>query len=195
MTHENFKDKIAQLYEQFQEHDKLQADRLTRYRNIEPESAQFLATLLHIQRPQHVLEIGTSTGYSTLWLAHAVCATSAKITTLELDQQRLDIAKGHAQDFALDHKIDFQHKDAFNFLSAVDQDYDFVLLDAERDAYVSYWPHLKRLLIKPHAILVVDNVLSHANEVEPFKNLITADHRFQCQTLNIGAGLMLITQQ
>ncbi len=58
MMHAEFLSKVSALYHRFQEHDSTQTDRIARFRNIEPESAQFLAQLVHIQQPQQILEIG-----------------------------------------------------------------------------------------------------------------------------------------
>ena len=54
MMHAEFLSKVSALYQRFQEHDSTQADRIARFRNIEPESAQFLAQLVHIQQPQQI---------------------------------------------------------------------------------------------------------------------------------------------
>ena len=69
-------------------HDAQQEDRLNRYRNLEPESAEMLAVLVRATRPRTILELGTSNGYSTLWLADAAEAVGATITSVELDPER-----------------------------------------------------------------------------------------------------------
>lgn len=67
------------------------------------------------------------------------------------------------------------------------------MLDAERDTYVDYWTHLARLLKPKGGVLLVDNVISHAAEVEEFIQLIQQDSRFIMSTLPIGAGLLMVT--
>ncbi len=71
MTSTLFLKRIADLYDEFKQHDARQADRLRRFRNIEAESAKLLAMLVRTQQSQRILEIGTSTGYSTLWFEAA----------------------------------------------------------------------------------------------------------------------------
>lgn len=71
MTSAVFLQRIADLYDEFKQHDARQSDRLRRYRNIEAESAKLLGMLVRTQQSKQILEIGTSTGYSTLWLAEA----------------------------------------------------------------------------------------------------------------------------
>jgi predicted O-methyltransferase YrrM len=183
---------MQELYEKFHRHDLKQADRLHRYRNIEPESGRFLSMLIRAQQSKSILEIGTSTGYSTLWLAEAARQTQAMITTLEVDAERVIQAKQYATEIDLADLINFKVIDAQVYLEAEQEIFDFILLDAERDAYVSYWPHLSRLLKAKGGLLVVDNVISHAAEVEEFIALIQQDPRFIMSIVSIGAGLLMV---
>lgn len=183
---------MQELYEKFHRHDLKQADRLHRYRNIEPESGRFLSMLIRAQQSKNILEIGTSTGYSTLWLAEAARQTQAMITTLEVDAERVAQAKQYATEIDLADLINFKVIDAQVYLEAEQEIFDFILLDAERDAYVSYWPHLSRLLKAKGGLLVVDNVISHAAEVEEFIALIQQDPRFIMSIVPIGAGLLMV---
>lgn len=183
---------MQELYEKFHRHDLKQADRLHRYRNIEPESGRFLSMLIRAQQSKNILEIGTSTGYSTLWLAEAARQTQAMITTLEVDAERVAQAKQYATEIDLADLINFKVIDAQVYLGAEQEIFDFILLDAERDAYVSYWPHLSRLLKAKGGLLVVDNVISHAAEVEEFIALIQQDPRFIMSSVPIGAGLLMV---
>ncbi|MEB3753842.1 O-methyltransferase [Acinetobacter sp. MD2(2019)] len=182
-----------QLYLEYQQHDLMQNHRLARYRNIEPDSAQFLAQLILTQHSQNILEIGTSTGFSTLWLAKAAEITRGEMTTLEIDVIRSQMAAQKLKPFNLKTTLNFCVADALDFLKTTQQTFDFILLDAERDAYVEYWRYLPHLLRK-NGVCVVDNVLSHADEIEVFKAQVQSDTAFLTTTLAIGAGLMFITK-
>ncbi len=190
---QNFLAKIDALYQQFQAHDQAHSDRLKRYRNIEPESAELLNVLIRAQQSKRILEIGTSTGYSTLWLAYAAQATSAKIITLEIDAERSELAHQNAVDFSLDRFVEFLVSDAQDYLRQTTEKFDFILLDAERDAYCDYWNYLPQILKEKGGLLVVDNVVSHESEVKDFLNLIRDNSKFSTTTLPIGAGLFLVT--
>lgn len=181
------------LYQDFQAHDALQSDRLQRFRNIEPESARLLGVLIRAQQARKILEIGTSTGYSTLWLANAAQSTQGQVTTIEIDAERSRQAQQHAARLHLQNAVEFKVGDALEFLQQCTERYDFILLDAERDAYVAYWPYLAQLMQAKGGLLAVDNVLSHASEVAEFIGLIEADQRFACASLPVGAGLLLVT--
>ena len=188
----SFQHYMQALYQNFTAFDAQQTDRIQRYRNIEPESALFLAIQIHIQQSKEILEIGTSTGYSTLWLAHAVQQTQGRVTTLEIDPARTAQAQHHAQELGLDDVIDFWVGDAEKYLAKATQQYDFIFLDAERDAYVGYWAFLQKMLNPCGGVLIVDNVISHAAQVKCFIELIENDPRFISMTLPIGADLYMV---
>ena len=191
----SFQHYMQALYQNFTAFDAQQTDRIQRYRNVEPESALFLAMQIHIQQSKEILEIGTSTGYSTLWLAHAAQQTQGRVTTLEIDPARTAQAQHHAQELGLDDVIDFWVGDAQKYLAKATQQYDFIFLDAERDAYVGYWAFLQKMLNPCGGVLIVDNVISHAAQVKCFIELIENDPRFISMTLPIGAGLYMVCSQ
>ncbi|MCH7386045.1 class I SAM-dependent methyltransferase [Acinetobacter modestus] len=192
MTSTVFLQRIADLYDEFKQHDARQSDRLRRYRNIEAESAKLLGMLVRTQQSKQILEIGTSTGYSTLWLAEAVKSVGGKVQTLEINAFRSAQAKKYAEEFGLESFIDFWVGDASDYLAQATESYDLILLDAERGCYVSYWNDLKRLLQFSGNALIVDNVISHAAEVKDFLELIKADENYMSTILPVGAGLCLV---
>lgn len=187
-----FQQRMHTLYQSFIQFDALQTNRIQRYRNIEPESALFLAMQIRIQKSKTILEIGTSTGYSTLWLADAAQETQGHVTTLEIDQFRTMQAQQYAQELALDSVVNFWVGDAQVFLENNVQQYDFILLDAERNVYVDYWTYLQKMIHPQGGVLIVDNVISHAAEVESFIELVKNDERFMTMKLPIGAGLFIV---
>ncbi|ENV36689.1 hypothetical protein F959_02240 [Acinetobacter venetianus RAG-1 = CIP 110063] len=192
MTSTVFLQRIADLYDEFKQHDARQSDRLRRYRNIEAESAKLLGMLVRTQHSQHILEIGTSTGYSTLWLAEAAKSVSAKVQTLEINAFRSAQAKKYAEEFDLEAYIDFWVGDAADYLTESVEQFDLILLDAERGSYVSYWHDLKRLLKPTGGTLIIDNVISHTAEVKPLLELIKQDENFMSTILPVGAGLCMV---
>ncbi len=187
-----FLQRVADLYDTFKQHDSQQSDRLQRYRNIEVESAQLISQLIRMQQAKSILEIGTSTGYSTLWLAEAAQATGGQVITVEIDAKPSAEAKRHVAELELSEIVQFWVGDAADYLKAAQEKFDFILLDAERDAYENYWPDLKRLMKPKGGVLVVDNVISHAAEVNRFIALIKKDPDYMSSILSVGAGLCLV---
>ncbi len=130
-----------------------------------------------------------------MWLADAAEQTKGHITSLDIDAHRQNVALQHLKNTHLDDTVTLICQDALQFLQENTQSYDVILLDAERKYYVSYWETLSRCLHKSGSVLIVDNVISHANEVQDFIQLVADDMRFRHSILSVGAGLLLVVRQ
>ncbi len=182
----------AALYAAGREHDASQADRLARWRNVEPETAELLGVLVRAMGARRVLEIGTSNGYSAIWLGDAVQATGGSVLSLDVDAQRTALAAEHLAGAGVADAVELRTEDAAAALARFGvASWDLVFLDAERPAYAGYWPDLVRVLARP-GLLAVDNVISHAAEVAEFRALVEADERVTSSVVPIGAGLLLV---
>ena len=184
----------AELYAAGREHDARHTDRLARWRYVEPETAEMLAVLVRATKARAILEIGTSNGYSTLWLADAAQATGAALTSLDVEPSRTALARETLARAGLDRAAELRTEDAAAALRAApDRSFDLVFLDAERDAYVAYWPDVVRVLA-PGGLLAVDNVVSHADQFRDFRALVDADDRVDQALVAIGAGVLLVVR-
>jgi len=180
-----------ELYAAGRAHDAGEPDRLLRWRNVEPETAELLGLLVRAKRARNVLEIGTSNGYSTIWLGDAVEATGGSVVSLEIDAARTAIAAGHLESVGLRTSVDLRTEDAATALAAfADAVFDLIFLDAERDAYAGYWPDLVRTLA-PAGLIAVDNVISHAHDLVAFRATVDGDDRVTPALVPIGAGVLL----
>lgn len=189
----HLKEQLEQFYAQGKEHDSKQTDRLKRWRNIEPESALLITLLIKTKCAQNVLEIGTSNGYSTIKIADALRSTGGQLTTIEIEKERVAEAQKNLEEYKLSDYVECLHADAFDFLQTNKRYFDFILLDAERKEYVRYWPFLKNLLsANRKCLMVVDNVVSHANEVADFVSEIEKDETFKIIKIPVGAGLLFV---
>jgi predicted O-methyltransferase YrrM len=186
---------LEELYAESRAHDERQADRLARFRNVEPPTAELLAVLVRSAGARRVLEIGTSNGYSTLWLADAVEATGGELVSLEIDPARTALARENLERAGLAAVAELRTQDAGEALrSFADAEWDLIFLDAERPAYVGYWPDLVRILA-PGGLLVVDNVISHAHQLVEFDALVRGDARFVVAQVAVGAGALLAVKE
>lgn len=186
---------LGQLYAHGREHDARQPDRLSRLRNVEPDSARLLALLIRALAPRRLLELGTSNGYSTIWLADAARAVGGALTSVEIDPARAAQARENLGRAGLRDVVELRVDDAGSVLRAGgDGEWEFIFLDAERPAYADYWPHLVRVLA-PRGLLAVDNVISHAEEVAGFRRLIAGDQRVGEALAPTGAGLLLVVRE
>jgi predicted O-methyltransferase YrrM len=186
---------LDELHRHGVEHDADKADRLERLRNLEPDTAALLALLVRATGARRVLELGTSNGYSTLWLADAVASNEGSLTSVELDPERTTQAAQNLVQAGLRSVVDLRIQDAGDTLRQSDDgEWDMIFLDAERPAYVGYWPDLVRVL-RPRGVLAVDNVLSHAAELEEFRALVSADERVSEALAPTGAGALLLVRE
>lgn len=192
---QKLRQRIIQLYQQFKDEDAHKANRLEKWRNLEPESAELISIMIKAQQSKNVLELGTSNGFSTLWFADALKPSNGKLVSIEIEESRTQQAKVHLADFQLAENVELITADAGHFLTQAQPIYDLIFLDAERKNYVAYWPYLKILLSKKGSLLVVDNIISHHQEVETFLSIIQGDRDFSTSIVNIGAGILLVTKQ
>jgi predicted O-methyltransferase YrrM len=183
---------LEDLYRRGREHDALKGDRLERLRNVEPDTARLLALLVRALAARRVLELGTSNGYSTLWLADAARSIGGRVLSVDVDSRRTAQAARHLSHTQLHEYVELRSEDAaFTLAQAEDASVDMVFLDAERPAYAGYWPDLIRVL-RPGGLLAVDNVLSHAAEVQSFRELVGREPTVEEALVPTGAGVLLV---
>jgi predicted O-methyltransferase YrrM len=166
-------------------------DRPRRMLNITRDTGEFLAVLVRATAARRVLEIGTSNGYSTLWLAEAAQVTGGAVTTVECSEYKIGLAALNFARAGLASRITLLHEDAGCVLQRSARDaFDFIFLDAERSAYLGWWPHVRRVL-RPGGLVVVDNATSHAEQLAPLVALVTADPLFATSRVSVGHGAFL----
>jgi predicted O-methyltransferase YrrM len=185
---------LDQLHEDGVAFDAARADRRERRRNLEPDSARLLHLLVLATAAKRVLELGTSNGYSTSWLADALAANEGELVSVDLDPGRLEEARGNLAAAGLERAVELRLEDATAALDgSADAAWDLIFLDAERPAYPGYWANLVRVL-RPGGLLAVDNAISHADEVADLRTLVTADRRVSEALVPTGAGVLLVTR-
>jgi predicted O-methyltransferase YrrM len=167
--------------------------RAQRMLNITRDTGEFLAVLVRATRARDILEIGTSNGYSTQWLADAVAADGGKVTTNEVLDAKYRMALENFMRAGLRERIDALNADAGEVLRvAGDAVYDLVFLDSDRAQYGDWWPEIRRVL-RPRGLLVVDNAVSHAHELAGFVQAVR-DDGFTCSLVPVGKGEFLATR-
>jgi predicted O-methyltransferase YrrM len=185
---------LDELYAHGRAHDERLADRLERFRNVEPETAELLGVLVRAMGAEQVLEIGTSNGYSTIWLADAAEAVGGAVVSLEIEAERTAAALDNLSQAGVSEFVELRTQDAAEALAAFDDGaFDLVFLDAERREYASYWPDLVRVL-RPRGLLVVDNTLSHARELVEFSELVYSDESVTSTLVTVGSGVLLVVK-
>jgi predicted O-methyltransferase YrrM len=174
-----------------QANDAATTERAGQMLNITRDTGEFLSVLVRATRARAVLEIGTSNGYSTLWLAEALEATGGMVTTVELSEYKAGLATANFTRSGLGSIISLLRGDAGSVLDRCEtSSFDFVFLDAERSAYARGWSQLRRIL-RPGGVLVADNAVSHAEEMAPFTAMVKADTLFKTSLVLVGKGELL----
>jgi predicted O-methyltransferase YrrM len=172
-------------------HDSDAANRATRMLNITPDTGEFLAVLVKAMQARRILEIGTSNGYSTLWLADAAASIGGAVMTIEMSAQKIAMARQNFERAGLAQHITQLEGDAGAHLEQLgDGAFDLVFLDSRRSAYVDWWPALKRIL-RAGGLLVVDNATSHAEEMADFTTAVRSDAGFTASLVPVGKGEFL----
>jgi predicted O-methyltransferase YrrM len=185
---------LDELHRHGVEFDAGKEDRRERLRNLEPDSAALLALLVRATGTRRLLELGTSNGYSTLWLGDALRDLGGTMVSVDIDAGRSGEARANLERAGLLDTVELRLEDAADTLAgSADGEWDMIFLDAERPAYVGYWPELVRAL-RPGGLLVVDNVISHADQVTDFRAAVAADERVTEALAPTGAGALLIVK-
>jgi predicted O-methyltransferase YrrM len=185
---------LDELYAHGRAHDEQRGDRLQRLRNVEPETAELLGVLVRSMQATRVLEVGTSNGYSTIWLGDAAEAVGGTVLSIEIEAERTAQATENLAEAGVAEFVELRVQDAAEALrSFADGAFDLIFLDAERTYYVDYWPDLIRAL-RPNGLLVVDNTLSHAKELVEFSELVYSDPAVTSTLVTVGAGVLLIVK-
>jgi len=182
---------LAELERFGEANDNATAERPRRMLNITRDTGEFLSVLVQATSARRVLEIGTSNGYSTLWLASAARVTGGAVTTVEIADYKVGLARQNFSRSGLASSITLVQDDAGRVLErASAAAFDLVFLDAERPEYPGWWLHLKRVL-RPGGLLVVDNATSHPEQMAPFVALVKADADFTTSLVPVGNGEFL----
>jgi predicted O-methyltransferase YrrM len=182
---------LVELEEFGKANDASTTERARRMLNITRDTGEFLAVLVRATLARRVLEIGTSNGYSTLWLASAARAIGGSVTTVEFAEHKIGLAVANFTRAGLTRYISIVHDDGGRVLErSADSAFDLVFLDSERPEYPGWWPNLRRVL-RRGGLLVVDNATSHPGQMAPFVALVNADAEFSTSLVPVGNGEFL----
>ncbi len=160
--------------------------RLQRLRQITPETGRFLALLAAAAPPGRYIEIGTSAGYSTLWLALACRQVGRRLTTFEILDEKAMLARQTIAAAGVDDVVELVHGDALAHLPNCGG-VSFCFLDAEKEVYAECYEAVLPNLV-PGGILVADNAISHRETLQPLLDRALTDDRVDALVVPIGKG-------
>lgn len=99
---------------------------MDRWRNLEPESAEFISVIIRAQQTKNMLEIGTSNGFSTLWFADALKSTQGKLITIEIEKDRTEAARNYLNNFDLIQQVELITMDAKDYLNSIEKEFSLI---------------------------------------------------------------------
>ena len=161
-----------------------------RSRQVSPTTGRFLFALVAPQADCEVLEIGGSRGYSTIWLAAGARHLGGRVLSLESDPEKIEAWRRNIAEAGLADWADLVAGDAHETLLRIDDVFDLVFLDAEKEDYEVLF-ELARGKVEPGALFVADNVLSHAEPLAQYSAARQADPTLVSVTVPLDRGLEL----
>jgi predicted O-methyltransferase YrrM len=163
-----------------------------RARQVEPTTGRFLFSLVAPQTDCEVLELGGSRGYSSIWIAAGVRHLGGRVLSLEHDPAKVEAWRRNVEEAGLEEWAELREGDAFELLPQIDDVFDLVFLDAEKDDYEELF-RLAREKVEPGALVVADNVLSHPDPLAQYSAARQADATLLSVTVPLDRGLELTT--
>ena len=166
---------------------------------------RLLAIISKMLQPKNILEVGTFTGYATLCLTEGL-AKEGKITTIDVNEELAYLPKKYFQESEFSAQIDFQLKDAKDFLKETDEFFDLVFIDADKENYPEYF-HLIKSRVKSGAVILFDNVLWYGKvleenskqkstqKIQELNDLVAKDEDFENLILPLRDGINLIRKE
>jgi predicted O-methyltransferase YrrM len=154
------------------------------YMNVPVTDGRMLRLLTEAAGARNVVEIGTSTGLSGLWLCLALQKTGGKLTTFEYDAGRAATARGHFKKAGVDQLVTVVEGDAHQTIARLKEPIDVLFIDADKEGYVDY---LKKLLplVRPGGLILAHNV----GMVADYNRLVTSNPALETLFYMEGGGL------
>jgi len=158
--------------------------------NVGPEGGALLAWLVRLLNARRVLEIGTSNGVSTIWMARALRETGGELITLEVDARKVELARTNLERAGLADLVTIVEGPALTSLEALGGPFDLVFIDADKPKYPDYLRAVRDKL-RPGALIVADNVSEDNETSRPYRELVAADEGLDTVGLSIAGGFWL----
>jgi predicted O-methyltransferase YrrM len=185
-------ERIARVLARLEEEDRAEREAglpsAQRARQVARTTGRFLFSFVAPQTDCEVLEIGGSRGYSTIWLAAGVRHLGGRVLSLEHEPAKCEAWRRNVAEAGLDDTADLIEGDAFETLPAIDDVFDLVFLDAEKEQYEALFD-IARSKLEPGAVVIADNVLSHVDALGAYSEARQADETLESVTVPLDRGL------
>ena len=155
------------------------------YWSVPRKDAEFLHLMVKATRARNVLELGSSQGNSAVWMGLALEETGGRLTTIEIDRERHDLARQHVNAAGLSQRITLINGDAHVELTKLAGPFDFVFMDADKEGQMDYFKKLHPKKLSPGGILAVHNAIRQASSMRDYLDMIRKHPDFDTVTLSL----------
>jgi len=152
--------------------------------SVPRKDGELLHFMVKATRSKNVLEVGTSHGFSAIWLGLALEETDGRLTTIEIDQERYDLARNHIKEAGLSQRITCIRGDAHEEVTRLQGPFDFVFLDADKEGQVDYFQKLYPHKLLPGGVLAVHNAIRQAHSMKDYLEMIQRHSDFDTVVLS-----------
>jgi predicted O-methyltransferase YrrM len=159
-----------------------------RIQALHPDSGRFLYVLALAKQAKSIVEVGTSHGYSTLWLAAAAKVNGGRVLTCDKRPERIAAARQNFADADLADVIEILEGDARDTLRGRSEPVDLLFIDAEKSLYETFFDVVYPRLVKG-GLVVADNAVSHQDELEDYISYVENHPNLESAMVPIGRGL------
>jgi predicted O-methyltransferase YrrM len=187
---EKLREFLKELEALGRENDARATERARMMLNLEPASANLISILVRASGVTRAIEVGTSNGYSTIWLAWSLAPANGRIVSIDRNPDKHSMARENLIRAGFDSRVELRTGDAAEIVGGLAGPFDLVFLDADRRKF----PEILELLLPKLAskvLLIADNVLSHPEEIAEYLKAISNRSDFEHTTVPVGKGLSI----
>lgn len=153
--------------------------------SVPRKDGEFLHLLVKVTQAKNVLEVGTSQGVSTIWMALALEESGGRLTTIEIDKERHDLARKYMSEAGVLNRITTILGDAHQEVTKLGGPFDFIFLDADKEGQVDYFNKLFPRKLPPGGLVVVHNAIQQARSMKDYLGMIRKHPAFDTVILSL----------
>lgn len=174
--------------------DEMLAHQATGMGNVLPEDGRLMRMLTELLKAQHVVELGTSNGYSAMWFCLALRSTGGKLTTHEINPNRIALAKKNFKQAGVEELLTLVEGDAHQTIKRLTGPIDVVLLDAEKEGFVDYLNALLPL-VRPGGLIIAHDSSGEAHKMHDYFRAIASNPNLESVLVDASRWGMCITRK
>lgn len=151
--------------------------------NVQPEDGRLLRLLTEAIGAKHIVEIGTSNGYSGIWFCLALRTTGGKLTTHEINARRASLARENFKRAGVSHIVTLVEGDAHKTITRLKEPIDILHLDADKAGYIDYLDKLLPL-VRPGGLIIAHNTTNMGRSMQDYIEAVTTNPNLETKFLH-----------